>query len=40
MLRLGAKAKCTYRRLFEIEARLLARHILSETLEYEPHRIR
>jgi len=32
--------RCTYRRIFELEARLLARHILGELPAYEPFRIR
>lgn len=32
--------RCTYRRIFELEARLLARHILGELPSYEPFRIR
>jgi CRISPR-associated endonuclease Cas1/CRISPR-associated protein Cas4 len=32
--------RCVYRRLFELEARLLARHVLGELPEYQPFRIR
>lgn len=32
--------RCAYRQIFELEARLLARHILGETSAYEPFRIR
>ncbi len=32
--------RCTYRRIFELEARLLARHVLGELPSYEPFRIR
>jgi CRISPR-associated protein Cas1 len=32
--------RCTYRRIFELEARLLARHLLGEIPEYRPLRVR
>lgn len=32
--------RCSYRRIFELEARLLGRHILGELDRYEPFRIR
>lgn len=32
--------RCTYRRIFEVEARLLARHLMGEIPSYEPLRIR